>query len=489
MPGRNRRFLFLAFRVTFHRFCCQNSNMSDLILSSLGNSILGVVLFVLAAVLTFLMFYVWKFPYDHERSHSSAPRPSIITHRLLGYLFVVIYLYIMWNMVPRLWSYQIELPARTVMHLTLGILIGALLVIKIAIVRYFKHMEARLAPILGSGLFICSFLLIALVLPFSLREVYLESTALGDETMVESRIRRVRELLPSTGLKDSNLLDKLSSKKGLILGRRILTAKCVQCHDLRTVLARPRTPKAWKQTVSRMANRSTILNPITEQDQWFVTSYLIAVSPTLQETLKQRRKMEAETIKSTENMESIVKLKGIQDSKYDPIAARELFEQKCSQCHSHEQVAQSPPEDKKEVIALVQRMVGNGLTASESELNTIIQYLTLTNAKQPSQIGQKPLSEGESLDTQLAFFSQKNVEGMEAYTQRHCIDCHGSAGKHPVQFTFPVLAGQNKEYLVRQFKDIRDGTRSNSVTAIMRAIVQDVTDQEIDLIADYLSNQ
>ena len=131
--------------------------MSELILTTLGNSILGTMLFVLATALTFLMFYVWKFPYNHEKSHSSAPPVSILTHRILGYLYVVIYLYIMWSMVPRLWSYQIELPARTVVHLTLGILIGALLVIKLVIVRYFKHMEARLAPILGSGLFICTF--------------------------------------------------------------------------------------------------------------------------------------------------------------------------------------------------------------------------------------------------------------------------------------------------------------------------------------------
>jgi len=457
--------------------------MNDLIVSSLGNSLLGIVLLALAAALTFLMFYVWKFPYDHEKSHSSAPRTSIITHRLLGYLYVVIYLYIMWNMVPRLWSYQIELPARTVMHLTLGILIGALLVIKIVIVRYFKHMEARLAPILGSGLFICTFLLVALVLPFSLREMYLESTALGDKSMVASRIQRVRDLLPGAGLEDSNLLDALSSKKGLIMGRRILTAKCVQCHDLRTVLARPRTPKAWQQTISRMANRSTILNPITEKDQWFVTAYLIAVSPTLQETLKQRRKMEAITIKSTENMESVVKLRGAEDAKYDPATARALFVQKCSQCHSYDQVALSPPATETEVIALVQRMVANGLAASESELTTIIQYLSKTYATKSSQV------ERQQLDGELAINRQKINQGMNKYAERHCIDCHGSAGRHPVQPNYPVLAGQKKEYLIRQFKDIRDGARSNSVTAIMRAIVQDVTDQEIASIADYLSSQ
>jgi len=293
----------------------------------------------------------------------------------------------------------------------------------------------------------------------------------------------VRELLPAAGLEDSNLLDVLSSKKGITMGRRILTAKCVQCDDLRTVLARPRTPRAWQQTISRMANRSTILNPITEKDQWFVTAYLIAVSPTLQETLKQRRKMEAITIKSTENMESVVKLRGAEDAKYDPATARALFVQKCSQCHSYDQVALSPPATETEVIALVQRMVANGLAASESELTTIIQYLSKTYATKSSQV------ERQQLDGELAINRQKINQGMNKYAERHCIDCHGSAGRHPVQPNYPVLAGQKKEYLIRQFKDIRDGARSNSVTAIMRAIVQDVTDQEIASIADYLSSQ
>jgi hypothetical protein len=129
--------------------------MSGLDLTTLGNSLLGMMFVALAATLTFLMFYVWKFPFDHEKSKSFAPPIAVISHRFLGYLFVFIYIYIMWNMVPRLWSYQIELPARTVVHLVLGILIGALLITKIVVVRFFKHMEARLAPLLGSGLFIC----------------------------------------------------------------------------------------------------------------------------------------------------------------------------------------------------------------------------------------------------------------------------------------------------------------------------------------------
>ncbi|MFV2031145.1 MAG: hypothetical protein ACC663_01505 [Gammaproteobacteria bacterium] len=75
--------------------------MTDLISSTLGNTIVGIVFLSLAASLTFLMFYAWKFPFDHEKLKSSAPPRVINLHRLLGYLFVIIYIYIMWNMVPR----------------------------------------------------------------------------------------------------------------------------------------------------------------------------------------------------------------------------------------------------------------------------------------------------------------------------------------------------------------------------------------------------
>ena len=137
-------------------------------------------------------------------------------------------------------------------------------------------------------------------------------------------------------------------------------------------MARPRTPQAWRQTVARMANRSTILNPITEDDQWFVTAYLIAVSPTLQETLKQRRRMEELRIKSQENMASVANMTQEKDYEYEAVTAKTLFEQKCAQCHGLEQVVQKPPGTDAETVALVRRMVGNGLTASESELNIIM---------------------------------------------------------------------------------------------------------------------
>lgn len=44
-------------------------------------------------------------------------------------------------MIPRLWTDQVELPARTVAHLVIGIAIGAILILKISIVRFFKYLE------------------------------------------------------------------------------------------------------------------------------------------------------------------------------------------------------------------------------------------------------------------------------------------------------------------------------------------------------------
>lgn len=61
-------------------------------------------------------------------------------HRGLGYAFVVLYV-VMWRMVPRLWTYQVELPARSVAHLLLGFTIGFLLLVKISILRFFRHFE------------------------------------------------------------------------------------------------------------------------------------------------------------------------------------------------------------------------------------------------------------------------------------------------------------------------------------------------------------
>ncbi len=89
----------------------------------------------------------------------------------------------------------------------------------------------------------------------------------------------------------------------------------------------------------------------------------------------------------------------------------------------------------------------------------------------------------------MMLFGQSVVaaDGKALYGQRLCITCHGPDGKSPIQTTYPKLAGQNKEYLVQQITDIKSGARNNGLTNVMKPIVANVTDEEIDAIAEYLS--
>jgi len=144
----------------------------------LGNLLFGVAFVVLTIVLTFRMYYLWGVPFDKANNKSAAPRSLVNLHRLLGYVFVAIYICLMADMVSRLWSYQVELLARPVAHLLFGMAIGSILFIKIVVVRFFKHMESQLAPILGTGLLNCTLLLLGLALPTTFREAFLHDAAL-----------------------------------------------------------------------------------------------------------------------------------------------------------------------------------------------------------------------------------------------------------------------------------------------------------------------
>lgn len=337
------------------------------------NAILGTGFVVLALFLTFLMYHLWGCPFDAKRHRSSAPRSLMNLHRALGYVFVGIYVLLMWDMVPRLWSYQIELPARTVVHLTLGMAVGAILLIKIMVVRYFKHLESTLAPLLGTTLLICTLLLAGLALPYSAREAYLRATAQDGDGFSAERIARVERFLPMIGFSDEAGLRELASPEGLAAGRDVLTRKCTQCHDLRTILVKPRTPEAWHNTVTRMANRANVLNPISESDQWQVTAYLVAISPKLRESVSERR---IEAIQASATAEAVQSSSVAVPAAFDPDRAMAVFDAKCSQCHSSGLVEFAGIASRDDAVSLVTRMVGNGLTASEDELGQIMAYLT-----------------------------------------------------------------------------------------------------------------
>lgn len=79
------------------------------------------------------------------------------------------------------------------------------------------------------------------------------------------------------------------------------------------------------------------------------------------------------------------------------------------------------------------------------------------------------------------------ADGKELYTAKGCTACHGADAKTPMTPLYAKLAGQSKEYLVQQMKDIKSGARNNGQSIVMKGIMAAVSDEEITALSEYLS--
>jgi len=349
-------------------------------MSTSMSAILGLIFLGLANASVFLMFKLWGYPFDKETHKSEAPPSLMLLHRLIGYAYAILYVFMMWHMVPRLWNYQVELPPRTVAHLMLGITIGVLILVKIAILRFFRHFEESM-PYIGTCLLICTYLLIGLSVPFTFREAALrtQTSAFSDEG-----IARTRKLLENAGLPTEAPLDQLASKRKLREGQHVLQRKCVICHDLRTILVKPRTPPDWVRLVNRMAIKPMIGEPIYQEEEWTVSAYLIAITPDIQVSVREQRQ---EQMRSNEAKEAVQTATVAMQAEaatvvgarlprtYDEVEAKALFEDRCSQCHPITDVEDYPPRSEEETTELITRMIDIGLYLEEEEIELITRYI------------------------------------------------------------------------------------------------------------------
>ena len=66
-----------------------------------------------------------------------------------------------------------------------------------------------------------------------------------------------------------------------------------------------------------------------------------------------------------------------------------------------------------------------------------------------------------------------------------CAACHGVDGISQIK-TYPILAGQHKNYLVHSLKGYRSGERKN---IIMKGFAENLSDQNIEDLSVYFSMQ
>ena len=134
-----------------------------------------------------------------------------------------------------------------------------------------------------------------------------------------------------------------------------------------------------------MAGRASLVSPISEDEQWRVTAYLIAFTPDLQKSQSSRRAEQIEKESTSVALDAAESLLTDPDfpglppdenvPKFDRDIAQALFEKKCNQCHDLETVTSHSFPDISEAENVIQRMISNGLTANKDELATLLKYL------------------------------------------------------------------------------------------------------------------
>ena len=114
------------------------------------------------------------------------------------------------------------------------------------------------------------------------------------------------------------------------------------------------------------------------------------------------------------------------------------------------------------------------------------------------------LSEQDMMDIAAWFSSQKvtllgaNLDelelgeriyraGVKELSVAACSACHSPTGGGNGPAGFPSLSGQHPEYTLMQLKAFRAGERQNDSSAMMRSVVERLTDSELSALANYVS--
>ncbi|MDO8141567.1 MAG: DUF6529 family protein [Candidatus Brocadiales bacterium] len=200
-------------------------------------------------------------------------------HRIAGYVFIVLYLFICVIMFQKFTSNSVALSAKDAIHAYLGIVIFPMIIAKICIVRLFKKYYLRL-PVYGMIIMIAVFMTVTLSAGY-----FMISTARSQYIILSEKGRLVRI--------------------NVNIGRKVVQQKCSTCHSLERVFAYVKTEADWRDYVSRMrAKDPAILN----------------------------------NLEALEAVGYLVKNLGLDDTKMDVQLGMKIILEKCHKCHTLERV-------------------------------------------------------------------------------------------------------------------------------------------------------
>lgn len=103
--------------------------------------------------------------------------------------------------------------------------------------------------------------------------------------------------------------------------------------------------------------------------------------------------------------------------------------------------------------------------------------------------------QAQSVNATAPFDADKAAAGRELYKGGDmqkgvpaCQACHGPTGAGTAGIGYPQLGGQYVEYTLAQLKAFKDGTRKNDDKMLMRSIVDKLSDEEMDAVANYIAS-
>jgi cytochrome c553 len=170
----------------------------------------------------------------------------------------------------------------------------------------------------------------------------------------------------------------------------------------------------------------------------------------------------------------------------DPVAGKEKS-QLCQGCHGEEGIS---------IEGLIPKLAGQYGKYISKELRN---YQAGTRSHQIMNAMAATISDDDLADIAAYFSSRAKMKGVGSNnelgkklfllgdisrTMVACIDCHGVNGKGltPNTSMFPVIGGQQKDYIRRQLVNFRKGDRTNSPNGIMNRITQKLTDDELEAV-------
>lgn len=116
-------------------------------------------------------------------------------------------------------------------------------------------------------------------------------------------------------------------------------------------------------------------------------------------------------------------------------------------------------------------------TVSDADLADIAAYFASLKPMRGDGKGDNPI--GRSL-----YQNGDPARGILACVGCHTESVHGARAAAPET---PLIAGQHRRYLHKQLGEWRRGDRKNSPDGVMNAISKELTDAEIDALADFIA--